>query len=284
MPETYARRLISLAAWPCAIVETDGIPTGFVMPTIPDRFYMPLGTVKGVVQVPAEAQHLLNQPDVLAARGIELDDRRRLKLIYEVVSALEFLHQQGVCVGDFSPKNLLFSSAIHDDVYFVDCDTMRVNGISAMTQIETPGWEVPAGEELATNASDVYKLGLFALRLLVGDQDVKDPNKLPPPLASFLGNVIAASLDPNPAGRPDLAIWKSALENAATDLQQKKLYENPGTSQVADTPLSAAFPQLRSRPVSPNAKADRGGEIRGSGGVQVRHRKWSTGHRSAGHG
>ena len=30
-----AERLISIAAWPCAIVEDGGTPTGFVMPAIP---------------------------------------------------------------------------------------------------------------------------------------------------------------------------------------------------------------------------------------------------------
>src|ERR1700721_598590 len=35
---TYAlaERLISIAAWPCRIVEIGGAPTGFVMPAIPD--------------------------------------------------------------------------------------------------------------------------------------------------------------------------------------------------------------------------------------------------------
>ena len=30
-----AERLISIAAWPCALVEDTGAPTGFVMPAIP---------------------------------------------------------------------------------------------------------------------------------------------------------------------------------------------------------------------------------------------------------
>ena len=77
---TYAQaeRLISIAAWPCATVEDDGVPTGFVMPAIPDAFFVPLTTVKGVSTTTAEFQHLLNHPSVLAARGITLDDVQRL--------------------------------------------------------------------------------------------------------------------------------------------------------------------------------------------------------------
>src|SRR6201984_2152237 len=39
-----AERLISIAAWPCALVENGRAPTGFVMPAIPEEFFIPLTT------------------------------------------------------------------------------------------------------------------------------------------------------------------------------------------------------------------------------------------------
>jgi eukaryotic-like serine/threonine-protein kinase len=51
----------------------------------------------------------LNHPSVLAARGINIDDAQRYSLLREVASGLAFLHIHGVCIGDISPKNLLFS-------------------------------------------------------------------------------------------------------------------------------------------------------------------------------
>jgi len=39
-----AERLISIAAWPCALVEDSGAPTGFVMPAIPGEFFIELTT------------------------------------------------------------------------------------------------------------------------------------------------------------------------------------------------------------------------------------------------
>ncbi|HQE15665.1 MAG TPA: hypothetical protein PLD01_11425 [Mycobacterium sp.] len=251
MSNSEAQELISRAAWPCAVVETEGKPSGFVMPAIPDRFFTPLSTVAGVQKVPAEFQHLLNDADVLKARGVDVDDRRRLTLLYEVASGLEFLHQHGICVGDLSPKNLLFSSALHDDIYFLDCDTMRVNGVSALPQVETPGWEVPVGEELATVASDTYKLGLLALRLLVGDQDVSDPQRLPTSAPAALRRIITDSLDTQPQRRPVLAAWKYILEGAAGDLQQQKL-QTPHTTADPTPPRSSDEPQLRSRPTLPS--------------------------------
>ena len=176
-----AERLVSIAAWPCALVEDAGTPTGFVMPAIPDEFFIPLTTAKGVSSTTAEFQHLLNHPSVLAARGIDLDDAQRYSLLREVASGLAFLHKHGVCVGDISPKNLLFSLTPSEAVYFIDCDAMRINAVSALPQMETPGWDAPAGEELATIYSDTYKLGLLALRLLAGDQDTKTPSTSPRP-------------------------------------------------------------------------------------------------------
>src|ERR1700676_1459838 len=174
-----AERLISIAAWPCAIVEDGETPTGFVMPAIPDEFFTALTTAKGVSPSTAEFQHLLNHPSVLVARGIAIDDVQRFTLLREVASGLAFLHKNGVCVGDISPKNLLFSLTPPEGVYFIDCDAMRINGVSALHQVQTPGWEVPAGEELATIYSDTYKLGLLALRLVAGDQDTTNPDLLP---------------------------------------------------------------------------------------------------------
>jgi serine/threonine protein kinase len=176
---TEAQRLIMLASWPCALVRDGDVSTGFVMPTIPHRYFTKLTTVKGTSRVTAEIQHLLNHPRVLSARGIALNDSQRYQLLREVASALTFLHSHGVCVGDISPKNLLYNLTPRGSVYFIDCDAMRVGGTSALPQLETPGWQAPAGEELATISSDAYKLGLLALRLLAGDQDTRNPEHLP---------------------------------------------------------------------------------------------------------
>src|SRR5262249_5777931 len=151
----------------------------FVMPAIPDEFFIALSTVKGVSTSTAEFQHLLNHSSVLAARDINIDDVQRYTLLRECASALAFLHKNGVCVGDISPKNLLFSLAPHEAIYFIDCDAMRINEVSALPQVETPGWAAPPGEELATIYTDTYKLGLLALRLLAGDQDIKNPQHIP---------------------------------------------------------------------------------------------------------
>jgi eukaryotic-like serine/threonine-protein kinase len=195
-------RLISFAAWPCALVENTSAITGFVMPAIPEQFFIPLTTVKGVSTSTAEFQHLLNDASVLVARGIDINDAQRYTLLREVASALAFLHKHGVCVGDISPKNLLFSLTPREAVYLIDCDAVRINGISALRQVETPGWEAPAGEELATIYTDTYKLGLLAVRLLAGSQDTANPDHLPSTTPNLLRQIITDTLKPQPDRRP----------------------------------------------------------------------------------
>jgi serine/threonine protein kinase len=243
-----AERLIALAAWPCAIVHTGGAPSGFVMPVIPEAFFTELTTVKGVSSTPAEFQHLLNHPSVLAARGIAIDDAQRYTLLRETASGLAFLHKHGVFIGDISPKNLLYSLSPHEAVYLIDCDAMRINGVSALAQVETPGWGVPSGEELATIYSDTYKLGLLALRLLAGDHDSTNPAHLPATTPALLRQIITDTVTKPPHQRPLPEAWTYVLGHAIEEAQHRIL-------TAPTTPVSAAvgiaapqIPTVHSRP------------------------------------
>jgi eukaryotic-like serine/threonine-protein kinase len=253
-------RLVSVAAWPCAIVADDGGSTGFVMPAIPQEFFIELATVKGVSSSAAEFQHLLNHSSVLAARGIAIDDVQRYSLLREVASGLAFLHKHGVCVGDISPKNLLFSLAPHEAVYFIDCDAMRINGVSALTQVETPGWAVPAGEDLATIYSDTYKLGLLALRLLAGDHDTTNPAHLPSTTPGLLRQIITDTVTKQPLSRPLPEAWSYVLGQAIEEAQYREKTAAPVVSPLAapEIPVVYSRPSAGSaRPVRPSAPPPR---------------------------
>jgi len=246
-------RLVSVAAWPCAIVADEGGSTGFVMPAIPQEFFISLTTVKGESTSTAEFQHLLNHSSVLAARGITVDEVQRYSLLREVASGLAFLHKHGVCVGDISPKNLLFSLAPHEAVYFIDCDAMRINGVSALTQVETPGWTVPAGEDLATIYSDTYKLGLLGLRLLAGDHDTTNPAHLPSTTPGLLRQIITETLTRQPQSRPLPEAWSYVLGQAMEEAQ----YRTKAAGQ-ASAPLAAPeIPVVHSRPSGGSAPSVR---------------------------
>jgi serine/threonine protein kinase len=250
---TQAERLISIAAWPCALVEEADTPKGFVMPAIPEQFIIPLTTVKGVSNATAEFQHLLNHPSVVAARGISIDEAQRYSLLREVASGLAFLHKHDVCVGDISPKNLLFSLAPHAAVYFIDCDAMRINGASVLRQVETPGWQVPAGENLATIYSDTYKLGLLALRLLVGDHDTTNPQHIPSTAPDMLRQVVTDTLTNPPQRRPLPEAWTYVLGDAIEAVQHRQKAAAAAPVNVA--PVTPPGPVVRSRPATPTTQS-----------------------------
>ena len=224
------------------------------MPAIPEEFFIPLTTVKGVSTSTAEFQHLLNHTSVLAARDITIDDAQRYSLLRELASALAFLHNHGVCVGDISPKNLLFTLKPHEAVYFIDCDAMRINAVSALPQVETPGWDTPPGEERATVYSDTYKLGLLALRLLAGDHDTKDPQHLPSTTPGMLRQIITDTLTNPPHQRPLPEAWTYVLGHAIEEAQhhQKAAAAAEAPVAVRDTP---PIPVVHSRPSTPTTQS-----------------------------
>jgi hypothetical protein len=237
LPFAEGMELLSQAAWPCRLVDDGGRVAGFVMPAIPDAFFVQMRKSSGVSREAAEFQHLLNDDSFLARRQIDLSDRRRYELLAETTRALSVFHRHGIAVGDLSPKNLLFTYEPDPGVYFLDCDAMRFQGQSVMPQVETPGWEVRAvnpGEDLGTEASDSYKLGLLALRLLTGSQDRRDPARLPRKVPVAIRDLIAAALSADPARRPEPANWITPLNTAATAA-------STSTSALATAPATPAF-------------------------------------------
>ncbi|HEY2762678.1 MAG TPA: hypothetical protein VGJ13_01465 [Pseudonocardiaceae bacterium] len=221
-------------AWPLITVEREGVVSGFVMRRAPQQFVVRLQLPRGEKLTLAEAQHLLNEKRFLADRQLPVHDRWRLQFLRDTADTLAQLHRSGITVGDLSPKNLLASFTTRPYCFFLDCDTMRTAGRSALPQVETTGWEIPKGEERATTASDAYKLALLAVRLFAGDQDSKDITALSavyPPLGQLARRGISA----DPSVRPKPTEWLPALDaatpRATTSLPWERL--GTGTNGVA---------------------------------------------------
>lgn len=128
-------------AWPLVTVERNGAVSGFLMRRAPQQFVVQLHLLNGATQKLAEAQLLLNDEQYLAARGLPVHDRWRLQFLRDTADTLAKLHRRGIAVGDLSPKNLLASFSTRPCCFFLDCDSMRMVGRSALPQVETTGWE-----------------------------------------------------------------------------------------------------------------------------------------------
>jgi eukaryotic-like serine/threonine-protein kinase len=215
-----AEALLRLAAWPTAIVRKGGVVRGFLMPRVPEQYMVRLKLPAGPDTVLAQLQFLLNSDEFLRARGLAVDQRLRLELLRDTGEALATFHRLGICVGDFSPNNLLFSLTARPRCYFIDCDAMRLDGDSVLAQAETPEWHVPVpdgdrpAEELATPATDAYKFGLLAVRIFAGDQQVRDPAAAGPRLSGKVRTLAGRSLSADPDERPLPERWIGVLDAA----------------------------------------------------------------------
>ncbi|WP_229074269.1 hypothetical protein [Actinoplanes sp. DH11] len=219
LPMDRGRWLCEQTAWPAALVREHGAVRGFLMRRIPPEFETSLPQRSGAaVRRPAGFQYLLNHEDYLRRIAVRIDDRTRLLLLADLAETLAELHRLGIAVGDLSPNNLLFHLAPGPPrSFFIDCDAMRLAGSSVLPQAETTAWEVPAGEELGTAASDAYKFGLVAIRLFAGDQDSRDHTVLGP-ASGELAAMALRSQSPDPAARPAPGAWAPLLRTAATSV------------------------------------------------------------------
>jgi serine/threonine protein kinase len=250
--QTFAEgsRIVERVAWPISLVADQGRPVGFLMPEVPDSFAVTLQLPSGAKKRDlAQFQHLLNPGAYLARRGIAISERDRYLLLAHLAESLALLHGHDVVVGDLSPKNVLFSLDPTPRCFFVDADAMRLAGRSALPQAETPDWEIRtvSSEELATKASDSYKLGLFVLRLLAGDQATRDPGVLPQQVPADVRNLLVRSLSVTPTDRPTPSAWVALLRTAAAGASTAL----PVLGQPRSPQVTTPQPRPAPRPVPP---------------------------------
>jgi hypothetical protein len=232
--------LYSSTAWPAVLVEDSGRACGFLMRRVPPEYHFGFQTqTQGTKQRLADLAFLLNPDAYVRSAGLSVSDQDRIRLLEWLALALSQLHALGVTVGDLSPKNLLFSLAPAPSCFIIDCDAMRVQGETVLKQVQTPDWEVPAGEATATPAADAYKFGLLAIRLFARDQSSRDPAALAA-LSAELGRLATFSQHPDVGLRPAPGAWVGPLRNAALQV--------PGAP--AAVPVLAATDQF-TPPASP---------------------------------
>lgn len=164
---------------------------------------------------------------------------------------VDFLHGKNIIIGDFSPSNLVVTNPAKGNgtgnhkflPKFLDVDAFRFDGeVPAFQQANTPSWFAPenrAAEKQAANLrasgapvvditraevnariltkqSDVFKMGLMALRLFHVPSDPKDDDtqivylseRADTTLTRLVGStrfrVFQSMLDTDPQSRPSV--------------------------------------------------------------------------------
>lgn len=198
--------------WPQGLVVENGTAQGILMKLIPEPFFFNLefGGVGPSERTLLEVQYLMAPESKKPERGIPAATAKdRLYLILDVLKIVDFLHRNGLVIGDFSPKNLVVtnpakgvaSSGRKFTPKFLDLDAFRfADGVPPIQQMHTPNWFPPevraaailrdeliskgasqievsrarAAANIQTTKSDIFKMGLLALRLL---HIPRDPNE-----------------------------------------------------------------------------------------------------------
>ncbi|MEV4371398.1 hypothetical protein AB0J71_30300 [Nonomuraea sp. NPDC049637] len=197
------------AAWPAELVEENGAVVGFLMRTVPQRFFRETPGPSGAVRRLATLDRLFGQEQE------DVTDRDRLLILADLADTLARLHATGVVAGDLSPKNVLFTTEPRPGCFLIGCDAMGLGGARALPPVEPPSdRRIPAGERPGTPQGDAYQFALLVIRVFARDPSATDVSALAavhPGLAEFA----TAALDQPPFGRPMPAQWAARLREAA---------------------------------------------------------------------
>ena len=216
LPGSTAEWLCTTAAWPAALVERDGRGSGFLMRTVPDEYHFDYTGFDGTVaRKLATTEFLLNDDSYTSSIGLYFNEHMRLFLLRDLALKLSRMHELGIAVGDMSPKNLLFTAGDRPSCFLIDCDAMRLNGRTVLPQAETPGWQIPPGEERGTPSSDAYKLALLAVRMFARNQSSRDADALITAAEPRLVELARTALLGPQGDRPKPDEWTEYLLEAA---------------------------------------------------------------------
>lgn len=214
--------------WPLAVVVGDDGPVGFLMYRVPPDFEASIRTPSGGRRaVLREAQYLIADSPRARRLGItEPSDAQRLELLWRLADTIAFLHDRRIVVGDLSSRNVLWSE-VDARIVLVDCDSMVLGGVgSPHPPAATVDWDDPALAHPAAS-SDIYKLGLFAVRTLARRFQTRSPDDARAALDSTARMLIERSLSSDPDLRPSARAW-------AAWASSRRAARSSGSAKVAD--------------------------------------------------
>lgn len=196
-----------------------------------------------------------------------------VQIIMEMTQAVADLHQLGILHRDLKPENV-FINCIDSQwhVKLVDFGLSRAIDEQTRTTVRGAmsayyvGPEILRGQE-ATQASDVYALGVMFYEMLAGEKPVGRYDPLSDIIDNFpesLERVIDQCLDPKPQRRPQSAKdVLSALDGIQTELEPRRetKLQPASTVEVSKpvesfvevvSPASAALPPVLINATQPN--------------------------------
>jgi hypothetical protein len=246
MDDATRAKLDRLTAWPVRLVEEDGQVCGVLMRLIPDEYFQQRTTPSGKsTRTLREIQHLFVEPGRSARLGMPPPTMaHRLMLCRSFAAALHFLHRNDFVVGDVNAKNAVFTVADLPSMMVIDCDAIRIKGTMAVVrQLNAPDWDPP--EDTLSQATDLYKFGLFVLRCLGPGAFAsvsRDPGRADAVLDTEGRALLRAALHPDPARRPTAQVWGRYLDHVLKGPRRSGTTWTPGWER---DPVTRKWVQVR---------------------------------------
>lgn len=245
------QRIIRLhTVWPQALVIEGDDAVGILMKLIPDGFFFDLQKSARKERTLLKSTYMLVPEAKKPERNIPPASAvERIMFFLRALDVVAFFHRHSLIIGDFSANNLIvsnpdaaFSSGKRAFVpKFMDIDGFRFgSSVAPIQQLNSPAWFTPettaavkerdrliaataptvqisaarARANIQTTKSDVFKMGLLALRLFhVAPDPNDDDTQTVYSSKSSLANMerlvgkqrtalVTSMLDNNPDGRP----------------------------------------------------------------------------------
>jgi serine/threonine-protein kinase len=147
-----------------------------------------------------------------------LPERRAMRLVGQIASALMMVHEQGMAHRDVKPQNVLVWNAEHPDehAFLTDFGIAKAldetRGLTRMGAVGTPGYMAPELKrwERASPACDQFSLACLTYELLTGrlpfsedaaDGDPPEPIRLHASVSKQLAEALERALRPLPGER-----------------------------------------------------------------------------------
>lgn len=163
-------KLMAMSAWPQAVVVNGPDVIGVLMDEAPTRFFR---TRDGELR-PRHFSIVAVRKEQAEKRGYPYYDfPQKIARLGHLLAELQFLHSNGIVVGDLQTNNILTTSPEPDSTgvvttenFMLDCDSFIVNGRAAFPPMDPINTRPPYPVEGHSAITDLYKFALLTIRCL----------------------------------------------------------------------------------------------------------------------
>ena len=231
--------ILEHSVWPDTIVTENNSFVGFLMPIIPDTYFVTHGVRAYPGHSDCDWNKLIMRRSWVGNSNIvssvpQLEGIPLLDLLIDLSETYAFLHRNQVVAGDVSGRNMVWRARPTPRAVLLDNDGFRIVGTRGVTQPkQSPDWVDPhlnGGD--TTIESDQFKLALAVLRGYFGlgvlQHNSKELSNCNDPIGKEI--IILAAKSASNGPRPSADEWVNLLK------KHRRHLNNAGRPVITVTP------------------------------------------------